>query len=134
MVRHNHASVDCRMRRSASILPIEARYFQAHATEFPKNVIRESLNGYFKFPVRAYKFPVPSEKFPVLLSREFCARRLNSFKCRRLKSHRAQEFDEIPCSFPVSREFSLETGSTLTACAAVAKNSIDYIVSIPRRA
>ena len=45
-----------------------------------KNVIRKSLYGWFKFPVRAHKFPVPSQKFPVLLSREFCCKPLNSFK------------------------------------------------------
>ena len=84
---------------------IEPRYFQAHAAEFPKNVIRKSLNGCFKFPVRAYKFPVPSQKFPVLLSREFCCKPLNLFTCRRSKSHRGRNLTKFPVNFPVSREF-----------------------------
>ena len=43
---------------------IEPRYFQAHAAEFPKNVIRKSLNGNFKFPVRCVQIPCSFAKIP----------------------------------------------------------------------
>jgi hypothetical protein len=67
-----------------------------------------------KFAVHLQNFPVLAQKFPVPVRREFGSKAPKSLAWRPPIERRCPKNRKFPILFPVSREFGVETGSTMT--------------------
>ena len=81
---------------------IEPRDFQAHAGRIFEQRHREIAEWLFQIPCSRVQIPCSFAEIPCSAKWGICRKPLNSFKCRRSRPRRAQEFDEIPVNFPLA--------------------------------